>query len=403
MTQSFEQETQAPPQAQEKDFHYVPPGTLSAIEAASLNQAIVSAHRFPRRIDAVKKRMFEFATLDVETAEACNYELKRKNKRTGETKTIVGETIRMAELAAAAYGNIDTGSRVVEILDGFVSCQGVAHDLETGFRTTTNVYNRILVPGPDGIALAAAAGCSKALRNAILTVVPRALVRPIAKAALSVAAGDSKTMEARRKDKIKDFGNLGVSKERLFEYLGVKSQDEIGVDQYKEMVAVLQAIKDGETTVAEEFSTGPKKPEFEQQGQPPIPPQPEDLQRKVTQEDFDRLKEQVERAANPVRPGGRPKTRLKEAAQAVEKAETLFKEESKPKEEPNLEPAGFATQVAKLLGTDAARIEAFWQFMDANEMGSGGTHQLENVTQEHLESLVDNWASVEVMMKQFSR
>jgi|SRR5215469_10837641 len=371
------------PAAVERDFDHVPPSALSAIEAASLNQAILMAHRYPRRIGQVKERMFELATLDVETAESCNYSLKRKNKRTGETKEITGESIRMAELAASAYGNIDAGSRVVEVLDGFVSCQGVASDLENGFRTTVNVYQRILIPGPDGIALAAAAGCSKALRNAILTVVPRAIVRPIAKAAATVAAGDSKTMEARRRDKIRAFRELGVPVERLFEWLRVKSADEIGIDAYKQMVALLTALREGETTVAEEFPAAPKKPEFKQE-EPPAKPE-------VAAKEIAHLKETVRSTPPPpaARGPGRPKK-----VQAPEPAQEEFLAPDMPLEEPPL-----FIQVGRKLGEEPGRLKRFWETIVFWDLASADTKRLEEISEENLRSLLDNWESVETALK----
>jgi len=240
-----------------RDFDYVPTGALSQVEAASINQAIATAHRFPRNEKRVKERMLALATTDTETAAQCSYELKRFSKKDGKTHFIRGESIRMAEIAASAWGNLDTGSRVVEILDGaggglgFVSCQGVAHDLEANLRTVVNVYSRITVAGPDGVMLAAAAGCSKALRNAILSVVPRAIVRTIAGMAADTAAGDRPTMEKRRVEQIGKFAEIGVTRQMLFDYLEDKTVEEIDIPKYKTMIALLTAIKDGQTTIAE--------------------------------------------------------------------------------------------------------------------------------------------------------
>ncbi len=56
---------------------------LSVIESqerANIDMLIVTAKRYPRDLVRVKRSMEAMATLDEETAEGCNYCLKRKDK-----------------------------------------------------------------------------------------------------------------------------------------------------------------------------------------------------------------------------------------------------------------------------------------------------------------------------------
>jgi hypothetical protein len=230
----------------------VPPSALEALQRAETDIAIATAHRFPRKLHTVKQRMYEYATLDAETAESVNYYLRRK-KKDGTYTEITGPSIRMAEIALACYGNITGGSRVIAVEDEMVTCQGVCHDLENNVRIAVEVKNRIVLNTSDGRQLAAAAGCAKALRNAVFTVIPRAIVKPVADAALSVVTGDQKTMTARRKDRMAEFRDLGVSEKEVLEYLGIESTEQIGVEQYRRLAGVLTSIREKETSVEAEF------------------------------------------------------------------------------------------------------------------------------------------------------
>jgi len=107
--------------------------------------------------------------------------------------------------------------------------------------------------GTDMISITGAAACSIALRNAILKVVPMAYVKPVLEAAKRVAAGDEKTLAARRDAALLWFKDKGVKAEWVFGLLGVKGKEDIALSHIAQLGGIRNAIKEGEATVQEFF------------------------------------------------------------------------------------------------------------------------------------------------------
>lgn len=97
------------------------------------------------------------------------------------------------------------------------------------------------------------AASSIAFRNAVLSVIPKAVTKKIITEVRKVALGQEIDLEQRRAAVIDYFGKLGVTQAQIFLYVGVKSIDEIGVEKLFELRAVANAIKEGTTTVQETF------------------------------------------------------------------------------------------------------------------------------------------------------
>ena len=97
------------------------------------------------------------------------------------------------------------------------------------------------------------AAASIALRNAVLTVIPKAVTKRIINNVKKVALGQSIDLETSRQNVIQYFAKLGVKEEQLFFYLGVKSVQEIDKQKIFELRATANAIKEGTTTVEECF------------------------------------------------------------------------------------------------------------------------------------------------------
>src|SRR6266852_1873072 len=76
-------------------------------ERANIDMLVATARKYPRDLVRVKRNMEAMATLDEETAQACNYHLERDGH------SIDGPSVRMAEIAVSCYQNIRAGSRVI--------------------------------------------------------------------------------------------------------------------------------------------------------------------------------------------------------------------------------------------------------------------------------------------------
>ena len=227
--------------------------TLVAIERAVIDQQIATAKAYPRSIELFKQDVLSMATLDQETAESMNYQLPRDGK------LIEGPSIRLAEIAGSCWGNVRYGAEVVEVGDEYLVAQGRCHDLQRNVDIALRVRRRIVNKygkryGTDMIATTGQAACSIALRNAIFKVVPMAYIKPVLEAAKRVAAGDEKTLAARRDAAIEWFKAKSVKAEWVYGLLGVKGKEDIGLSHIAQLAGVRNAIKEGEATIEEFFS-----------------------------------------------------------------------------------------------------------------------------------------------------
>jgi hypothetical protein len=247
--------------------------TLSALEAterASIDIQISTAKKYPRSLQAFKKRAIEMATIDEETAEKCLYRRpvgKELNPVTGrmEQKFAEGMSIRMAEIVGACYGNLRVKAFMVEENPRFVKACGQAIDLETNFASSSEAMESCIDKQGRPYSertriLTGKVALSKARRDATFQVVPRALARPVEAAVRSLLMGDSKTLSKRRELAAGWISKLGIDPKRVYEALGIAGEAELGIDQLETLTGLKTAIKDNETTIDEAFPD-PNAPE----------------------------------------------------------------------------------------------------------------------------------------------
>lgn len=254
----------------------MPPSAILALERASIDSQVATAHQWPRSLQNFRNRAVAMATLDTETADECVYcrpvGKEKNDKGVWVQKFAEGPSIRLAEIVATNYGNLRVAAQIVEQTDRFVRCAGVAHDLETNYAGKSECVE--VTVDKEGRpyserqrALIAKVCLAKAYRDAIFKVVPRALCKPIYDAAVKVAAGQDKTISARR-DKAKAWiGSLKVDEARMFAALGIQSWDDVGEDQLRILTGIKTAMADKDTTIDEAFpvitkeaETTPKEP-----------------------------------------------------------------------------------------------------------------------------------------------
>ena len=236
---------------------------ISSDESAMLGVQIATAKRYPRSVAQFRRDAMSMATLDEETAQSCFYSLPRGGK------PIEGESIRLAEICATAWGHINAQSAVHEIGQVYVIARAVAWDMQSNLRIGVEVRRRITGKNgqrfnDDMIAVTSNAATAIALRNAILKVIPRTYVSQIYREARKVAVGDQKTLASRRASMIEYFGKLGVVEARVLAAVEVKAVDDIDLDKLATLKGFATAIKDGEATIeacfAEPAKDDAKKP-----------------------------------------------------------------------------------------------------------------------------------------------
>lgn len=230
---------------------------LQAINRAEVDMQIATAKQYPRDLTAVLNKIATYATMDRETAEDCFYVLRRKDA-TGQDTVIEGLSVRMAEIIAGAWGNLRVQTRIVGNDGRMITAQAICHDLETNFAVSKEVKRSIVTKkgytySQDMQVVTGNAAASIAFRNAVLTVIPKAVTKRIINEVKQVALGQSIDLETSRQNIIAYFGKLGVSQQQLFDYLGISKVEEIDKQRVFVLRATANAIKEGTTTVQETF------------------------------------------------------------------------------------------------------------------------------------------------------
>lgn len=227
---------------------------LESITRGEVDVAIATAKRYPRQLAQVRNRVLTLATMDEETAAACFYSLPRAGK------TITGESVRLAEILVASYGNLRAGSRPVhvDLNRGVVTVQGVCHDLENNIATTVEKTRKIERKknatgfSEDMVTLATNAACSIAYRDAVFKVVPKAIIKPIL-AQIKEAARGKGTLDQRVKRIVDRFAEMGVPLKRILATLGIQKQEEMTLEHLDMLIGIGTAIRDGEMRVSDAF------------------------------------------------------------------------------------------------------------------------------------------------------
>lgn len=236
---------------------------LSVLVRAEIDSAIATARQYPRQIRTAINNIEQLATMDEATAEGCIYALNRSGK------AIRGPSIRLAEIIAQQWGNCRVDARVIQVdrVNKMIVAEATFHDLETNSATKATIQRRISnargqIYSDDMIVITGNAACSIARRNAILAGVPKGVWSRGLEAAEQIVRGSAKTLTERRDAAVKAFAHFGMTPEQVFQVMGVKGIEEIGLDELVTLRGTFSALKNGETTVEEVLGVarGPNAP-----------------------------------------------------------------------------------------------------------------------------------------------
>lgn len=229
---------------------------LESLTRAEVDMQIATAKRYPRDLAKFAKELLALATASREIAETMFYRLERKDSD-GTKKAITGPSIRLAEAAAACYGNIRHGSRVIDVGQKTVTAQGVCHDLERNNFTSTEIVRRITTKtgrrfSEDMVVVTCNAAQSLARRNAIKGIVPLPIIMTSCNAAMRLVAGvPEDELPKRRASAVKWFAGKGIPEERLLALLELRTRDEITGEHIATLVGWKNGLEAEEFTVAD--------------------------------------------------------------------------------------------------------------------------------------------------------
>jgi len=225
----------------------------SVLARAALDTQITTAKAYPRDINKAIAYATQLATLDEETAQSCFYALPRKDK--GSTIVIKGESVRLAEIVASAWGNLHAATRIVSNDGRTITTEGVCWDLETNVKIAMQDTVSIIFGQKDGKGgyqasadmqvMLTKASSAKALRNAIFKVIPKALVRKIYQKAIDYSVGDVKTLSAKVTAVVSKLVKMGINQSEMFDYFGKTNFAEFTADDLTALIGMGTALKDG--------------------------------------------------------------------------------------------------------------------------------------------------------------
>ena len=242
-------------------------GTV-AIEAsraiAEAQGKLIIAKRFPRDEVAAYAKAME-ACQRPTMAEKAFYSFPRAGQ------TIEGPTIRFAEELARCWGNIDYGIKELSQDDGKSEMQAYAWDLETNAQSVQNFTNphqreqgkkMVQLTSQRDIYENTATMATRRLRSRILAILPAWFVEDaIAECKRTIAGRNDAPLIDRVKKMVVQFAKLGVSQEQIERRLKRKV-DTMTADDFTEYLGIYNAIKGGESKIAEWFAVEPEATEL---------------------------------------------------------------------------------------------------------------------------------------------
>ena len=227
---------------------------MDAIEKANVDVQVSTAKQFPRNVTRAIQNSIVMATIDPETAQMMRYALPRGGK------PITGPSVHLAKLIVSNWGNIRAEAKVVQITDSQVVSRGTCWDLENNVATAIEVRRNIKGKGgqrfsDDMITVVGNAANSIAFRNAVFSVIPKAVTDKVYRAAQECITGDlsdeAKLLQ-KRTNCLKFFNDeYGITEEEVIKLCGKQTVNQIKADEIALMLGIYQSLKDGDTTVEE--------------------------------------------------------------------------------------------------------------------------------------------------------
>ena len=227
---------------------------MDAIEKANVDVQVSTAKQFPRNVTRAIQNSIVMATIDPETAQMMRYALPRGGK------PITGPSVHLAKLIVSNWGNVRAEAKVVQITDSQVVSRGTCWDLENNVATAIEVRRNI--KGKNGqrfsddmITVVGNAANSIAFRNAVFSVIPKAVTDKVYRAAQECITGDlsdeAKLLQ-KRTNCLKFFNDeYGITEEEVIKLCGKQTVNQIKADEIALMLGIYQSLKDGDTTVEE--------------------------------------------------------------------------------------------------------------------------------------------------------
>lgn len=218
---------------------------------------MIIAKKFPRDINAAYTKIIK-SCQRIGLAERALYSFPKGGV------VVSGAGIRLAEVMAQNWGNIDFGIRELERRNGASIAESYCWDIETNARQTKQFEvpheiglktgkKKILTDPRDIYEVVANMGARR-LRACILGIIPKdiedAAVNEVRK---TLEKGGGKTLAERIRDMLLAFDTQGVTQSMLEDYLGHKMGETIA-KEIVDLTGIYTSIRDGMVSRSEFFN-----------------------------------------------------------------------------------------------------------------------------------------------------
>lgn len=229
----------------------------SARAAQEVQAAVIMAKKFPRDTLAAYNRIIESCKRKG-LAEVGVYAYPRGGE------LVTGPSIRMAEVLAQNFGNLDFGVRQLSTNDSESIMEAYCWDLETNVRQTrvfsvphirkTKKATTHLDDPRDIYEMTANQGARR-LRACILGIIPGDIVEAAISQCDQTLKNDSEPMVDRIRSMIQAFSEMGVTKDMLEKRLGHKL-DVVIEAEIVTLKKIFRSLKDGMSKREDFFEVG---------------------------------------------------------------------------------------------------------------------------------------------------
>jgi len=216
-------------------------------DKASIDIQVSTAHMFKRDITSCVNDALAMATIDVETAMTCGYSVPRGGK------AITGPSVHLAKIIMQNWGNFRGEAKVINQTEKFVESEAIAWDLQKNVAVKVTVKRSIMTNSgkmkDDMIIVTGNAANSIALRNAIFSVIPKAITDKIYRASQQKIIGDASEFAKKVKQVFTAFKKgYEQDEESVLKIVGKTQISQLTNDDLVTLIGVGQALKDGDTT-----------------------------------------------------------------------------------------------------------------------------------------------------------
>jgi len=231
-------------------------------QTAEIQGAMVIAKKFPRDEAASFARIMK-ACSRKGLAECAQYQYPKGGAK------VSGPSIRLAEVLAQNWGNLDFGLVEMERRGGESTMMAYCWDLETNVRQVkvfsvphgikTKSGFRDISDDPREIYELAANQGARRLRACILGVIPGDIVdAAMARCEETLIKGEKTPLADRIRAMVSSFSEFGVTKDMIEERLGYRT-DALNEKNLVDLRKIYTSIKDGMSEPADWFTPSPAK------------------------------------------------------------------------------------------------------------------------------------------------